>query len=167
MDKKQIRSEVLKKRNNLPQEFIKRYSQEIFNILITSPIYTDAQTIMSYMNFKGEVDTGFINNHILKSGKTLVLPKMMEDGGLAGVIYDSSKKFNDDNSFKIKDIDGTYSDIKKIEIIIAAIVTIIVFFSFAEFIDQHWIVIFSACFSFLMFAFGGYYYFRRKQNTIS
>ncbi|MCS5421063.1 MULTISPECIES: 5-formyltetrahydrofolate cyclo-ligase [Psychrilyobacter] len=118
MDKKQIRSEVLKKRNNLSKEFIKKYSEEVFNILINSSIYADAHVIMSYMSFGGEIDTNFINNHILKSGKTLILPKMMEDGGLAGVIYDDSKKFNDDNSFKIKEIDGTHADIKKIDLII-------------------------------------------------
>ncbi len=118
MDKKKIRSEVLKKRNNLPKEFIKKYSEDLFKILIDSPIYKDAEVVMSYMNFKGEVDTDFINNHILKNGKTLILPKMLEDGGLAGVIYDSSKKFNDNNSFKIKEVDGTYIDIKKIDLII-------------------------------------------------
>ncbi|UUV18782.1 5-formyltetrahydrofolate cyclo-ligase [Fusobacteria bacterium ZRK30] len=118
MDKKQIRSEVLKKRNNLSKEFIKKYSEEIFNVLINSPMYNEAEVVMSYMNFKGEVDTDFINNHILKSDKTLILPKMLEDGGLAGVIYDDSKKFNDDNSFKIKEINGAYIDIKKIDLII-------------------------------------------------
>ena len=102
MDKKQIRSEVLKKRNNLSKEFIKKYSEEVFNILINSSIYADAEVIMSYMSFGGEIDTDFINNHILKSGKTLILPKMLDDGGLAGVIYDDSKRFNDDNPFKIK-----------------------------------------------------------------
>ncbi len=118
MDKNQIRSEVLEKRNNLPKEFIKKYSEDIFNTLITSSIYTDAEVIMSYMNFGGEIDTNFINNHILKSGKTLILPKMLEDGGLAGVIYDGSKKFNDHNPFKIKEIDGTYIEAKKIDLII-------------------------------------------------
>ena len=118
MDKKQIRSEVLKKRDNLPKEFIKKYSEDIFNKLIISPIYKDAKVIMSYMNFKGEVDTSFINNHILKNGKTLILPKMLEDNDLAGVIYDPSKKFNDNNSFKIKEINGTSIDIKKIDLII-------------------------------------------------
>lgn len=118
MDKKQIRSEVLKKRNNISKEFIKKYSEDLFKILIDSPIYKDAEVVMSYMNFKGEIDTSFINNHILKNGKTLILPKMLEDGGLAGVIYDDSKKFNDDNSFKIKEIDGTYIDITKIDLII-------------------------------------------------
>ncbi|OQY41821.1 MAG: 5-formyltetrahydrofolate cyclo-ligase [Fusobacteriia bacterium 4572_74] len=118
MNKKQIRSEILEKRNNLPKEFIKKYSEEIFNILINSPIYKDAEVIMSYMNFGGEIDTNFINNHILKSGKTLILPKIVKDGGLVGVIYDDSKKFNDDNLFKIKEIDGTYIDVKKIDLII-------------------------------------------------
>jgi len=118
MDKNQIRSEVLEKRNNLPKEFIKKYSEDIFNTLITSSIYIDAEVIMSYMNFRGEIDTNFINNHILKSGKTLILPKMLEDGGLAGVIYDGSKKFNDHNPFKIKEIDGTYIEAKKIDLII-------------------------------------------------
>ncbi|MEI6856994.1 5-formyltetrahydrofolate cyclo-ligase [Psychrilyobacter sp.] len=118
MDKKKIKSEILKKRNNLSKEFIKEYSEKVFNILINSSIYTDAKVIMSYMNFGGEIDTNFINNHILKSEKTLILPKMLEDGGLVGVIYDDSKKFNDHNSFKIKEIDGAYVDIKKIDLII-------------------------------------------------
>jgi len=118
MDKKQIRSEVLKKRKALSKEFIKKYSEDIFNILINSPIYKDAEVVMSYMNFGGEINTAFINNHILKSGKTLILPKMLEDGGLIGVIYDDSKKFNNDNSFKIKEIDGIYIDIRKINLII-------------------------------------------------
>lgn len=118
MNKKQIRSEISKKRNNLPKEFIREYSEEIFNILIKTPIYKEAKVIMSYMNFGGEIDTNFINNNILESGKTLILPKILEDGELAGVIYDDSKKFNVDNSFKIKEINGVYIDIKKIDLII-------------------------------------------------
>jgi len=118
MNKKQIRSEISKKRNNLSKEFIESYSKKIFNTLINSSIYKDAKVIMSYMNFGGEIDTDFINNHILKSGKTLVLPKMMKDGGLVGVIYDDSKKFNDDNLFKIKEINGDHMDIQKIDLII-------------------------------------------------
>jgi len=118
MNKKQIRSEILKKRDNLSLEFIKNYSEEIFTLLINSSIYSDAKVVMSYMNFGGEIDTSFINNHILKSGKTLILPKILKDRGLVGVIYDNSKKFNTDNKFKIKEIDGVYIDIKKIDLVI-------------------------------------------------
>jgi len=118
MDKKQIRSEVLEKRNNLSSEFIKNYSEKIFNILINSPIYTDAKIIMSYMNFGGEIDTSFINNHILENGKTLILPKILKDNGLVGVIYDGSEKFNIDNLFKIREVDGTYIEAKKIDLVI-------------------------------------------------
>ncbi|MGB6129740.1 MAG: 5-formyltetrahydrofolate cyclo-ligase [Psychrilyobacter sp.] len=118
MDKKQIRSEILKKRKTLSKEFIKKYSEDIFNILINSPIYREAKVVMSYMDFGGEINTTFINNHILKNEKTLILPKILEDGGLVGVIYDDSKKFNDNNLFKIKEINGTYIDIEKIDLII-------------------------------------------------
>lgn len=118
MNKKQIRSEISKKRNNLPKKLIKEYSEEIFNILINSSIYKNSKTIMSYMNFGGEIDTSFINNHILKNGKTLILPKMLKNNDLAGIIYDDSKKFNDHNSFNIKEIDGAHIDKEKIDLII-------------------------------------------------
>jgi 5-formyltetrahydrofolate cyclo-ligase len=118
MNKKQIRSEVLEKRSNLSMEFIKKYSEKIFNILIDSPMYADAKVVMSYMNFGGEIDTSFINNYILKSGKTLILPKILKDRRLVGVIYDDSKNFNVDNLFKIREIDGTYIEVKKIDLII-------------------------------------------------
>lgn len=78
MNKKEIRTEIRKKRESLSEEYILKASQEIFRKLISEIDFLTASNIMSYMDFKNEVKTDKLNEAILKIEKFLYLPKVID-----------------------------------------------------------------------------------------
>lgn len=72
--KKAIRKELLQKRLSLKEDYIEASSQIIYEKIIAHPDYKNSESIMSYMDFRNEVQTKKINEKILKDGKKLILP---------------------------------------------------------------------------------------------
>ncbi len=77
MDKKDARNLIKERRMNLSTEYIDTASDKIFEKLLENEDFKNAKVIMSYMDFKNEVKTDKINEYIKKTGKTLVLPKVI------------------------------------------------------------------------------------------
>lgn len=77
MNKKDARNLIKERRMNLSMEYIETASDEIFEKLLENEDFKNAKVIMSYMDFKNEVKTDKINEYIKKTGKTLVLPKVI------------------------------------------------------------------------------------------
>lgn len=72
--KKDIRKEILDKRNGLIKDEVVGKSIRITDKLTSFEKFKDSRIIMAYMDFKNEVMTGFLTEHCLKLGKTLAFP---------------------------------------------------------------------------------------------
>ncbi|MDU2121445.1 MAG: 5-formyltetrahydrofolate cyclo-ligase [Clostridium celatum] len=75
MEKKKVREEIVKKRNNLSSEIKKEYDELIFKQLIESNIYKKAKKIFTYVSFGSEIDTIKFINHALNDNKKIYIPK--------------------------------------------------------------------------------------------
>lgn len=78
--KKKLRDEIIKRREELTEEFIKEYSEDLSEVFFNSELYKNSKIIMSYASIRGEFDTNFIHKKIIEDKKTLLLPKTYEEG---------------------------------------------------------------------------------------
>lgn len=90
MDKNTLRELVKKKRVELSQEEIISSSLKIWDNLYDKEIFKKSKIIMSYMSFKNEVDTSSFNDMVIKSGKTLLLPRVKDDCNMEVIKYNGS-----------------------------------------------------------------------------
>lgn len=74
-EKEKIREQALRIRNTLSEEQRKQQSAEIAEQIHLSKIYQQSKIVLSYASFRSEVETGVINQQILKDEKQLYLPK--------------------------------------------------------------------------------------------
>lgn len=81
--KRIIRMNKKKIRENLTGKEISKKSMDLINIFLESPIYKEANTIMSYMSIRNEIETSFLNKRILKDNKKLILPVIRNDNIVA------------------------------------------------------------------------------------
>lgn len=81
-DKRTVREIALKLRAALTVGDRERKSQKIHALLSALPEFQQAKTIMSFLNFRDEVDTTLLAEEILDSGKRLILPRCAPQGVL-------------------------------------------------------------------------------------
>lgn len=74
MDKKELRRMVLSKRSSLTEEMHQIKSRSIVERIIGLPEFSRARTVMTYLDFKGEVETKGLVWEILNTGKRAVVP---------------------------------------------------------------------------------------------
>lgn len=74
MDKKILRSEILKKRKSLSQEELIEKSSSIAKLLFSSEQYKNSKYIMCYIDFRNEVKTEEIVKTALKEDKNIIIP---------------------------------------------------------------------------------------------
>ena len=74
--KKTLRKEIVKKREELHEDFRREYSEDLSDMFLNSETYKSAKTIMSYVSFRGEFDTSIINKQIIDDKKTLLFNKV-------------------------------------------------------------------------------------------
>ncbi len=77
MDKKELRKQVLGKRDALTIEERKEKSDAISNSVTQHPIFREAHTILLYAAFRSEVDTMKIFRRAVASGKKVYFPKVL------------------------------------------------------------------------------------------
>ena len=75
MDKKELRSRMILRRDNLTEKEREIKSQLIMEKILDWDAFQKAQKILSYCSFRSEVNTEEINQRILEEGKELYLPK--------------------------------------------------------------------------------------------
>ena len=78
--KKNIRKELLKKRNTLTEEQREKYSKLIQETLFLLPEYVASEIILIYISYQSEVSTIKIISHALKEGKKVFCPKVLDAG---------------------------------------------------------------------------------------
>ena len=92
--KNEVRKEIKAKRETLSIDEKSKLSNIIINNFLNLPELKQAKTIMSYMDFKNEVETSFLHNELKKLNKTLIFPKVIGN--------DISPILNDDSFFSGK-----------------------------------------------------------------
>ncbi|WP_077369811.1 5-formyltetrahydrofolate cyclo-ligase [Anaerosalibacter sp. Marseille-P3206] len=74
MNKKELRSVYIKRRDMISEDDVKSMSQAIANNLYDLDLYKNSNFIMSYVNFRSEVITEEIIRNSLNSGKKIGVP---------------------------------------------------------------------------------------------
>ena len=77
MEKKELRKKSLIRRKNIPEKEFK--SNVIYNEIINSEEYNNANTIAIYNSIENEVDTRGIISYSFLKGKTILLPKIVNE----------------------------------------------------------------------------------------
>lgn len=90
--KKTIRLEQRKRNAWIPDAKLQVCSEEIFQRLITLPVFEEARSIFCYASTNGEISSWGILEHVLKTGRELSVPRCLGDGIMqAGVIHQLSE----------------------------------------------------------------------------
>lgn len=74
IEKSALRKQMLLKRKELKEEFIKKSERKILQLIKEFPFYLDAKTIMIYMDYRNEAPTNQIINDALQRNKNIILP---------------------------------------------------------------------------------------------
>ena len=74
--KKQIRREILKKRETLSEQEWQKRSERLTAFLLEQPIYKESKIIYCYVSYRFEADTWRFIMYSLKSGKRVAVPKV-------------------------------------------------------------------------------------------
>ncbi|MHB1127467.1 MAG: 5-formyltetrahydrofolate cyclo-ligase [Bacillota bacterium] len=72
--KKQIRQQIIRHRLEMKAEEVRKKSQAIMDRLLKEEMYRQAKTIMVYVDFRHEVETGGIIQKALEGGKIIAVP---------------------------------------------------------------------------------------------
>lgn len=75
-EKKEIRSKILKMRQNLPAEEIRKKSLRIMQRVEKTELFKNAACILAYMDYRGEVETGTLIEEAWKLGKEVYVPRV-------------------------------------------------------------------------------------------
>ena len=74
--KKELRKQILARRNRLSKDEIMRKSAGILNILYTLAVYQNADIILAYVEYRSEVMTTPLIQRALSEGKMIYVPKV-------------------------------------------------------------------------------------------
>ena len=76
LNKKNIREEIIDKRNNLILDIKQNYDSLIFKVIINSEIYKKSKKIFTYISFGSEVDTIKLIKYSFSNNKEVYVPKI-------------------------------------------------------------------------------------------
>ncbi|MBD7911936.1 MULTISPECIES: 5-formyltetrahydrofolate cyclo-ligase [Clostridium] len=76
MDKKEIRKEIILKRDKIEEKDKKEFDRKIKDILKSSDYYRKAKNIFIYIGFGSEINTAEYINEFLEEGKNIFLPRI-------------------------------------------------------------------------------------------
>ena len=91
MDKAALRREIREKKRNMTEVEIQLRSTRLEELFIQSQSYRDAKTIYGYLPYNQEVRTVPILARALQDGKTVAVPKVIDDRMIFVVMDDLSK----------------------------------------------------------------------------
>lgn len=75
-EKQKIRKHILAIRNEMPFTVREEKSRAIMKALFLMPLYLDSDTILTYVNYKSEVNTTDLVNKALADGKRVFAPRV-------------------------------------------------------------------------------------------
>lgn len=117
---KELSAQKKELRNFYRRERKARYNVETWRHILRSPELTNATRIATYISYEFEPITSDLNNALVEAGKTLYLPRMLENKDLEWVQWDGTPiPINKKN--KIQEPVGpaiTHAEISEIEVVI-------------------------------------------------
>jgi 5-formyltetrahydrofolate cyclo-ligase len=116
-EKALLRRSMKNKLAALDEETFKMQGIEAGKLIITQSVWEKAQTVLVFMSMKSEIDTHFLLEEALSSGKNLFLPRIIDDTMLffkintldaswnKGVFGILEPEMHDQNQFHLDNID--------------------------------------------------------------
>ena len=95
MTKENLRNLIKSKRKSMDANLKLDMDKRIFNYVITSPLYINANMIFIFVSFRNEVDTHRIIEYALHDGKSICVPKVIRDGDKKYMTALQIKSLND------------------------------------------------------------------------
>lgn len=74
--KKEIRAKILKMRQALPKEEVREKSLRIMRRIEETETFTNADNLLAYIDFRGEVATGTLIEKAWELGKKVYVPRV-------------------------------------------------------------------------------------------
>ena len=119
MQKKELRQEIRNRKRQFTEEQLRELSLPVINKLLAHPRVNNATTLMLYHSMPDEVYTHELIDLLVERGKTVLLPKMLDDQTIEPRIYRGRQNLKEDGAFHIQEPTGeVYSESKPIEVII-------------------------------------------------
>ena len=90
--KRRIRGEMRERRKGLTPEYCRAAGERIAEQVLEMPEWAEARTVMAFVSMPGEPDTGAILREALVAGKTLLLPRCLENGRMEALPVSSPEE---------------------------------------------------------------------------
>ena len=118
--KSKLRKEILYKRNSLSKFQIYMKSKLIQSTLIRTTEFIKSRTVGAYIPIGSEVETWDIINYVLKSGRILLLPRIVNNDMRYYIVEQNDFDTNlfDTNRFKIKEPKKTNGYVNYMDLLI-------------------------------------------------
>lgn len=78
--KKEIRREMIRRMAELPEDYKREADRKIFEAVLSSPEYAMSQTVFCYVGVKNEINTSPFLEEMLRSGRTVCVPRCIGHG---------------------------------------------------------------------------------------
>ncbi len=90
MDKGELRRCVRERKRGFTEEQLERMSIPIIRRLLSNPAVVNAQTVLIYCSLPDEVDTRSALIRLKEMGKTVLLPRVLDDENMEIAVYESA-----------------------------------------------------------------------------
>ena len=104
-------------RSRYRRERKERYMEHSFEYLATSPEFSQAHVVASYMSYGDEPDTHQLNQNLIASGKVLLLPRINGEN-IDWVQWNGSANTLQSQKKILEPIGDVFTDLEKIEVIV-------------------------------------------------
>ena len=105
-------------RSQLRLERELHFLPESWSHILHSREIQDAHIVASYISYGVEPQTQDINNALIRAGKTLLLPRTLEDHDIEWVVWGGSQEFLQKNGKVSEPIGEAFLDLNAIEVVI-------------------------------------------------
>lgn len=75
-EKRKLRKQILSLRDAMPAEAREEKSSRITEMLVSMPLYRESDVVLTYVNYRSEVNTTDLVNRVLADGKRVFAPKV-------------------------------------------------------------------------------------------
>ena len=115
MNKKELRKEIRNRKQQYTQEELKKLSEPIINRLRHHPKLIEAKTIMLYHSLPDEVFTHDFVDEMVKTGKKVLLPVVINETEMEIRCYTGSKDMKISSFNILEPIGELFTDYKNID----------------------------------------------------
>ena len=116
--KQQLRKTIRQRKKQHSPEQRQAWSDEIERRLLHHPRIMAAQVVMLYYALPDEVDTRHLADALLAAGKTVVLPKCIDDAHMEPRLYTGPADLAEGIFNLLEPVGPTFADIGRIEVVV-------------------------------------------------